>query len=178
MLPEEYLEVERVAGRIVEVDPVQVYPEDVNNIFGVNPSGSGQQMAPHNRSTDRSVNDGISRELSSMHYVSVDTAVELAVMAKVDIQHSYRNVPVHPEDQHLLGVRWKGMDKALPFGLRSAPKLFSALADALKWIIRATGVDWCIHYMMISLQLALQTQGSASPISTRSRKSAFPWAFH
>ena len=63
-----------------------------------------------------------------MHYVSVDTAVKWvvelgpgAMMAKVDIQHAYRNVPVHPEDRHLLGVRWKGkaiVDKALLFGLR------------------------------------------------------------
>ena len=35
---------------------------------------------------------------------------------------------------------WEGSiyaDKTLPFGLRSAPKKFSALADALEWILRA-----------------------------------------
>ena len=47
-------------------------------------------------------------------------------------------VPVHPEDQHLLGVEWNGavfIDKFLPFGLRSAPKIFSAVANALLWIL-------------------------------------------
>ena len=41
-------------------------------------------------------------------------------------------VLIHPED--LLGMRWDGrifVDKTLPFGLRSAPMIFSALADAL-----------------------------------------------
>ncbi len=49
-------------------------------------------------------------------------------MAKIDIQHAYRNVPVHPDDRHLLAMRWKDeilIDKVLPFGLRSAPFIFT-----------------------------------------------------
>ena len=45
-------------------------------------------------------------------------------------------VPVYPEDRVLLGMRWKGMvyiDTRLLFGLRSAPKIFTAVADALEW---------------------------------------------
>lgn len=34
------------------------------------------------------------------------------------------------------------IDTTLPFGLRSAPKLFTALADALEWIVREKGVAW------------------------------------
>ncbi len=59
-----------------------------------------------------SVNDGISLEMSSLYYVSVDTAVrqilELgrgALLAKMDIDHAYRNVPVHPDDSQLLGMQ-------------------------------------------------------------------------
>ena len=47
-------------------------------------------------------------------------------MAKIDIAHAYRNVPMHPTDRYLLGMQWKNeiyMDAALPFGLRSAPKI-------------------------------------------------------
>ena len=62
-----------------------------------------------------SVNDGINRELASLHYASVDTAVKQviklgqgALMAKVDIRHAYRNVPVHPDDRPLLGMQWRG----------------------------------------------------------------------
>lgn len=39
------------------------------------------------------------------------------------------------------------MDTRLPFGLRSAPKLFTALADAVQWLIKDRGVEFCIHYL-------------------------------
>ena len=93
-----------------------------------------------------SVNDGIDSELSSLSYSTIDQLAALAVsegkgafLVKADIQEAYRMVPVHTEDQHLLGVRWDGtvyIDRVLPFGLRSAPKLFSAVADALQWILQ------------------------------------------
>ena len=52
---------------------------------------------------------------------------------KMDIESAYWIIPVHPEDRALLGVKWKGeliFDECLPFGLRSAPKIFTAVADA------------------------------------------------
>ena len=39
------------------------------------------------------------------------------------------------------------VDAALPFGLRSAPKIFTALADAAEWMVRQEGVDFIIHYL-------------------------------
>ena len=39
------------------------------------------------------------------------------------------------------------MDGALPFGLRSAPKLFTAMADALLWIMGQHGVREAMHYL-------------------------------
>lgn len=56
---------------------------------------------------------------------------------------------MHPDDRLLLGMRWKGklyVDMALPFGLRSAPKIFTALADALHWILETHGIDG-LHYL-------------------------------
>ena len=38
------------------------------------------------------------------------------------------------------------MDGMLPFGLRSAPKLFTAIADALEWMVRKSGVTEVTHY--------------------------------
>ena len=35
----------------------------------------------------------------------------------------------------------------LPFGLRSAPKFFTAVADALEWILRDEGVEHVDHYL-------------------------------
>ena len=71
-------------------------------------------------------------------------------MAKIDIKQAYRNIPVHPKDRYLLGVTWKGsiiVDKVLPFGLRSAPIIFTAVADALQWIIQQRDVDHLFHYL-------------------------------
>lgn len=104
-----------------------------------------------------SVNDGISCELCSLRYASLDDAVEIirelgqgALLAKLDLRKAYRMVPVHPSDHWLLGIFWQGciyLDRTLPFGLRSAPKIFTAVADALAWVIMTKGVRWLIHYM-------------------------------
>ena len=39
------------------------------------------------------------------------------------------------------------MDAKLPFGLRSAPKIFTALADALEWCMAKEGVQAVYHYL-------------------------------
>jgi hypothetical protein len=68
----------------------------------------------------------------------------------LDIQSAYRIIPVHPDDRSLLGMRWQGaicLDAALAFGLRSPPKIFSAAADALLWIIFKKGATEAIHYL-------------------------------
>lgn len=39
------------------------------------------------------------------------------------------------------------MDRLLPFSLRSASKLFTALTDAVQWLIKERGVEFCIHYL-------------------------------
>lgn len=77
------------------------------------------------------MNDHVSREFASLHYISVDNVVQRilqsgpgTLLAKIDIRQAYRNVPAHPDDRHLLGMHWKGklyVDKTLPIGLRSAP---------------------------------------------------------
>ena len=36
---------------------------------------------------------------------------------------------------------------ALPFGLRSAPKVFNLLADRLQWIFQQHGIEFVIHYL-------------------------------
>ena len=105
----------------------------------------------------RSVNNGIDQASCSLSYVSIDdVAAETlrygrgALIAKSDIAHAYRQVPVHPEDRSLLGRQWKSrqyVDCTLPFGLRSASIMFSAVADAVEWIVRAQGVPEIFHYL-------------------------------
>ena len=73
-----------------------------------------------------------------------------SLLAKVDVQSAFRNIPIHPADRHLLGISWRDklyIDAALPFGLRLAPKIFNAIADALEWISRRQGVNHGWHYL-------------------------------
>ena len=39
------------------------------------------------------------------------------------------------------------VDRSLPFGLRSAPKLFTAVADAMAWALFSRGIRFLLHYL-------------------------------
>ena len=127
-------------------------PVPRRTVQGLRPRLINDLTSPHGSS----VNDAIDSDLCSIKYASLDTAACMvravgpgAMMAKLDLRHAYRVVPVHPADRLLLGMCWQGrvfIDTALPFGLRSAPKIFSAVADALLWSMRCNGDRNTIHY--------------------------------
>ena len=113
-----------------------------------------------------SVNDGIPIEEYSLRYISVDTAMDAAMilgrgalMAKIDIKSAFRICPVRQEDWPYLGMQWGGkyyFDKVLPFGLRSAPYIFNCLAEALCWILQNTyGIEHLYHYLDDFITLGL-----------------------
>ena len=72
-------------------------------------------------------------------------------MAKTDVKSAFRNIPVHPDDWELLGMKWRDLyffDCVLPFGLRSAPFIFNMLSDAFEWIlIHKLGVSNVLHIL-------------------------------
>ena len=73
-----------------------------------------------------------------------------ALLAKSDIKHAYRHVPAHPDNRLLLGMRWNGRlfcNSTMPFGLRSAPIIFSAVADTLEWIVKSRGASHVFHHV-------------------------------
>ena len=39
------------------------------------------------------------------------------------------------------------MDRLLPSGLRLAPKLFTAVADAMTWALFPAGIEFLLHYL-------------------------------
>jgi len=63
------------------------------------------------------------------------------LLAKFDIQSAFRLLPVHPVDRPTWGEHIY-IDHCIPFGLRSAPKLFNILADLLAWIAQNAGVSY------------------------------------
>ena len=94
--------------------------------------------SPHGSSVNR-----IHTDLCSLQYASVDQAVALILgreieLVKLDLKNAYRIVSIHPHDHYLLCFHWEGgtyTDRNLPFGLRSAPKIFTAVADMLAWAV-------------------------------------------
>ena len=89
-----------------------------------------------------SVNDGIPSSLCSIKYITIDDAINQilslgkgTMMAKIDIKSAFRLLPVHPADRHLLMMNWNNsiyIDLCIPFGLRSAPKLFNVAQNIME----------------------------------------------
>ena len=131
-------------GPFSEAEPL---PRLHFNRFGVIPKGTNtgkfRLITDLSFPTARSVNDGITPDLCTLAYTTVDVVASQAAvlgvgaqLAKTDIEAAYRLIPVHPQDRILQAVRWNNqvyIDPMLPFGLRSAPKIFNAVADALHW---------------------------------------------
>ena len=140
----------------------------------------------------QSVNDGIDASLCSLSYITVDKVAEIAVrlgkgslLAKIDIESAYRLIPVHPQDRPLQAVEWNGeiyVDPMLPFGLRSAPKIFNAVADALEWYLRQSGIDEVEHYLddfiVIGPPNSSQCQSAMAILDNVCRQLRLPIAEH
>ena len=159
---EQYLLEEIALDNVAGPFPLDPLKEFVTlNRFGVIPKankpGKWRLIVDLSYPHGNSVNDGIPTNDASMAYSSIEDAGRIianlgknTLLAKIDIASAFRIIPVHPEDRHLLGMKWKNeiyIDKQLPFGLRSAPILFNALADALEWILRERGISNVIHYL-------------------------------
>ena len=142
---ESYLEKEVASGNVLGPFSPESAPLAHINRFGVIPKkyqpGKWRLITDLSYPEGQSVNDAIDPELCSMSYITVDqvatTALSLGVgslIAKIDIKSAYRLIPVHLADRRWLGMRWDGkiyIDGMLPFGLRSAPKIFNSVADAV-----------------------------------------------
>ena len=152
---------EIAAGRILGPLPPHLAKLTQTSPFGLIPKShqpdKWRLIVDLSSPAGHSVNDAIPPANCHMQYPSVLDAAKLirclgvgTLLAKVDLQHAYRIVPVHSDDHHLLGLRWGDnvyIDTALPFGLRAAPKIFSALSDALAWILHSKGVIHQLHYL-------------------------------
>lgn len=123
------------------------------------PDGSVRLLLDLSQPEGLSVNSHIDKASFAVHYTSMTDAVEKifdagpqgALLAKADLQHAFRLIPVRPDQRWLLGHYWDGayyVDLRLPFGLRSACSIFNDLADLLAAATRYhAGHDTVSHYL-------------------------------
>ena len=60
-----------------------------------------------------------------------------AFLAKTDISMAYRNLPLRPEDYHLVGFCWNNLyyfDKCLPMVCSVSCQIFERFSSGLHWI--------------------------------------------
>ena len=157
-----YLQSEVQSGRVA--GPFSQPPLPVLHMsrFGVIPKrhqpGKWRLILDLSTPAGHSVNDGITGEDYSLQYMKVDDIIagimrlgRGSLMAKFDVQNAYRIVPVHTEDRQLLGMKWRGafyVDMVLPFGVRSAPYIFTCIADLVEWVAKQNyDVTFLMHYL-------------------------------
>lgn len=72
-------------------------------------------------------------------------------LAKTDIDSTYRNVPIHPNDHELLGISWAGQyyfDRCLPMGCASSCAIFEEFSIALQWIAQnKSNIKHMVHIL-------------------------------
>lgn len=155
------LQLEAEKGRLIgPLDPLSHSNIQVSSLGAVpkkHSSSKWRLILDLSHPKGSSVNDGITRSICSLSYMKVEDVVNHilhvgrgAMLAKIDIENAFRHVPVHPHDRHLLGMIWNGqlfVDTVLPFGLRSAPKIFNCIADALQWMAHNRGVTYLEHFL-------------------------------
>ena len=155
----EYIATEITRGHTMGPYPCPPFPDFICSPIGCIPKKNGKWRLILDLSapTGSSVNDGISREEFSMQYIRFDDIIRMitkhgrgALIAKVDLEHAFRQCPVRKQDWPLLCYAWEGQfyfDVRLPFGLRSSPALFNRLAEALECICRHRGATDTVHYL-------------------------------
>ena len=157
---DKFLRSECASGRILGPFESSFVPMVHLNQLGAVPKstpGKYRLMVDLSYPSGGSVSNQIMGFLCSLSHVSVELATQTVLqldrgtlLSKMDIRDAYRNIPLHPEDRWLLVMSWCGgafINTVFPFGLRSACKMFSAVADSMEWIIRMNGVTELCHYL-------------------------------
>ena len=148
----------RVAGPFLRPPFQSLHVSRFGAIPKHNQPGKWRLILDLSSPSGHSVNDGIASEDYSLQYMKVDDIMagimqlgRGTLMAKFDVQSAYRIVPIHPEDRPLLCMKWQGayyVDMVLPFGVRSAPYIFTCIADLVEWIAKQNyNVSFLMHYL-------------------------------
>ena len=140
------LEEDLLSGRVIPA--TQKYPF-ISSPLGLVPKLNGGFRLIHHLSHPRgsSVNNYISKEASHLRYTSLRKIIKMILRAgrhciiiKKDIKDAFRNIPVAPHVQWLLGFSWGRelyQETCLSFGLATSPCIFNLFAKAIHWMLHS-----------------------------------------
>jgi hypothetical protein len=150
-----------------ELDAIPYKNLIVSPIGVVDKKNSSKKRVIHHLSWPRDgSNSSINNNMEEVETIiqSFEDAIELIIsasakgntkldinMSKIDIQAAYRIIPVHPDDWHLLGIKWRGkyyFEKVLVFGLTSSCYHWERVATTAHWL--ATNILFIkllVHYI-------------------------------
>lgn len=110
------------------------------------------------RPPGQAVNDYISTR--SFKFQTLDDAIKLLkpnyYMAKIDLKHAYRSVPIHPANYQATGCKWRFAgdnfdtyfyDTRLPFGAKSSPGIFHRITQAVRRMMAKRGYHDIVVYL-------------------------------
>lgn len=99
-------------------------------------------------------------------------------MAKMDLQDAYLSVPIAPEFYRFLRFSWNDKQyelKILPFGLSSAPRLFTKLMRPVIGILRGMGLRLVVYLDNI-LFMNVSEEGLRNDVHAALSLFLIPWA--
>ena len=110
------------------------------------------------RPVGRALNDYITGH--SFKFQTLDDAIKLLrpnyLMAKIDLRHAYRSVPIHKSNYLATGLQWQFsgqpnptyfFDTRLPFGAKSSPEIFHRLTQSVWRMMARRGFPSIIVYL-------------------------------
>ena len=151
---------ERKIAENLSCGRTDISPPFISSPLGFAPKLDGSWRRIHHLSHPprRSTNDGIPVTARAVKYTCLDEVYAMVIqvgrgctLVKKDIKDAFRNIPVAPANQWLLGFMWKGIyykERCLPFGLGTAPFLFNLFAEAFHWILQShLHIKFILHYL-------------------------------
>ena len=136
-------------------------PTIISALSAVPKAGSDELRLIHDCSmpVGKGVNSYVP-SLDKLHFQTIDDAVKLVdkefYLAKIDLRHAYRSVPIHPSNYAATGLKWifSGdtsptflYDTRLCFGGRRAPGIFHRLTQSVKRMMFRRGFERIVVYL-------------------------------
>ena len=136
-------------------------PTIVSALSAVPKAGSQELRLIHDCSmpAGRGVNSYVP-SLDKFHFQTIDDAVKLVdteyYLAKIDLRHAYRSVPIHPSNYPATGLKWTFSgdnsptylyDTRLCFGGRRSPGIFHRLTQSVKRMMHRKGFQGVVVYL-------------------------------